>query len=160
MISNDDFIFCIGYDGDTAIVDGKAKEEFSRLSSAELAEKGLYRAAFASVLYSKNPEEMKAFLDLSNKKSGTQYTESSQLSRLFGVYLDEISKVKVLWTMHTAPYFPGARCLRQFLPLSPFSRNKGCCLSRRCPSLQHLHNPAFQIARLVMADHDGMIEVL
>jgi hypothetical protein len=96
MISHDDFIFCIGYDGDTAIVDGRAKKEFSRLSSAELAEKGLYRAAFASALYSKNPEEMKAFIDLFNKKAGTQYTESSQLSRLFGVYLDEISKVKVL----------------------------------------------------------------
>ncbi|GAB6277687.1 MAG: hypothetical protein SAMD01599839_22270 [Rectinema sp.] len=96
MISRDDFIFCIGYDGDTAIVDGKAKKEFSHLSSAELAEKGLYRAAFASALYSKKPEEMKAFIDLFNKKAGTQYTESSQLSRLFGVYLDEISKVKVL----------------------------------------------------------------
>jgi hypothetical protein len=96
MISRDDFVFCIGYDGDTAIVDGRAKKEFSRLSSAELAEKGLYRAAFASALYSRKAEEMKAFIDLFNQKAGTQYTESGQLSRLFGVYLEEISKVKVL----------------------------------------------------------------
>jgi len=26
MIARDDFVFCIGYDGDTAIVDGKAKK--------------------------------------------------------------------------------------------------------------------------------------
>jgi hypothetical protein len=96
MISRDDFVFCIGYDGDTAIVDGRAKKEFSRLSSAELAEKGLYRAAFASALYSRKAEEMKAFIDLFNQKAGTQYTESGQLSRLFGVYLEGISKVKVL----------------------------------------------------------------
>lgn len=96
MISRDDFVFCIGYDGDTAIVDGRAKKEFSRLSTAELAEKGLYRAAFASALYSKKPEEMRSFIDLFNKKADTQYTDPSQLSRLFGVYLEEISKVKLL----------------------------------------------------------------
>jgi len=56
----------------------------------------LYRAAFASALYSKKPEEMKIFIDFSTKKTGTQYTEPAQLSKLFGVYLDGISKVKVL----------------------------------------------------------------
>jgi len=96
MIARDDFVFCIGYDGDTAIVDGRAKKEFGRLSTMELAEKVLYRAAFASALYSKKPEEMKAFIDFFNEKAGTRYTESAQLSKLFGVYLDEISKVKVL----------------------------------------------------------------
>jgi len=96
MISRDDFIFCIGYDGDTAIVDGRAKKEYGRLSTAELAEKGLYRAAFASALFSRKSDEMKAFIDLFNNKAGTQYTDPGQLSRLFGVYLEEISKVKVL----------------------------------------------------------------
>lgn len=96
MISRDDFIFCIGYDGDTAIVDGKAKKEFSRLSTMELAEKGLYRAAFASALYSQKPEEMRPFIDFFNKKAGTQYSDASQLSRLFGVYWETVSKVKAL----------------------------------------------------------------
>jgi len=62
----------------------------------ELAEKGLYRAAFASALYSKNSEEIKAFIEYFNKKVGTNYTESAQLSRLFGVYLDQIEKTKAL----------------------------------------------------------------
>ncbi|HOO01990.1 MAG TPA: hypothetical protein PLE76_04710 [Rectinema sp.] len=96
MVSRDDFVFCVGYDGDTAIIDGKAKKEFCGLSTMELAEKGLYRAAFASALYSQNPEEMKVFIDFFNKKAGTAYTEAGQLSRLFGVYLETISKVKAL----------------------------------------------------------------
>jgi hypothetical protein len=68
MISREDFVFCIGYDGDTAIVDAKAKKEFGRLSTMELAEKGLYRAAFASALYSEKPEEMQSFIEFFNKK--------------------------------------------------------------------------------------------
>ncbi|MCX8013406.1 MAG: DUF3684 domain-containing protein [Rectinema sp.] len=96
MISREDFIFCIGYDGDTAIVDGKAKKEFGRLRTMELAEKGLYRAAFASALYSGKPEEMKAFIDWFNSKAGTHYVDAAQLSRLFGVYPENVTKVKVL----------------------------------------------------------------
>ncbi len=96
MISREDFIFCIGYDGDAAIVDGRAKKEYSKLSTVQLLEKGFYRAAFASALYSKKPEEMRMFIDFFNQKAGTHFTEESQLSRLFGVYIEEISKVKIL----------------------------------------------------------------
>lgn len=96
MISREDFVFSIGYDGDTAIVDSKAKKEFGKLSTQELADKGLYRAAFASALYSKKSEEMKAFIDFFNSKAKTHYTDKTQLSRLFGVYLEDISKVKAL----------------------------------------------------------------
>ena len=96
MISREDFIFCIGYDGDAAIVDGRAKKEFSKLSTTELAEKGLYRAAFASALYSKKPEELRAFMDFFNQKAGTKFADETQLSRLFGVYIEEISRVKIL----------------------------------------------------------------
>lgn len=96
MIAREDFIFCIGYDGDTAIVDGKAKKEFGRLGTMELAEKGLYRAAFASALHSGRTDEMKAFIDWFNARAGTHYSEAAQLSRLFGVYLENVSKVKVL----------------------------------------------------------------
>lgn len=96
MISREDFVFCIGYDGDTAIVDARAKKEFGRLSTMELAEKGLYRAAFASALYSQKPDEMLSFINFFNNKAGTQYTEAGQLSRLFGVYLESVSRVKAL----------------------------------------------------------------
>lgn len=95
MIAREDFIFAIGFEGAVAVVDGKAKREFGKLSTAQLAEKGLYRAAFSSALYSKKPEEMAAFIDFFNAKAGTRYTDASQLSRLFGVYLEDVSKTMV-----------------------------------------------------------------
>lgn len=96
MISREDFIFAIGFEGATAVVDGKAKKEFGRLDTMQLAEQGLYRAAFSSALYSKRPEEMKVFIDYFNAKARTKYTEGGQLSRLFGVYLEEVSKTLIL----------------------------------------------------------------
>ncbi len=96
MISREDFIFTLGYDGSTAVVDGRARKDFGRLSTMELAEKGLYRAAFSSALYSGKPEEMKAFINFFNGKAGTAYEEAIQLSRLFGVYLEEVGKTVVL----------------------------------------------------------------
>lgn len=92
MISREDFIFAIGFDGAAAVVDGKAKKEFGKLPTMELARKGLYRAAFSSALYSGKSEEMKAFIDYFNEKASTNYTEAAELSRLFGVYLEEITK--------------------------------------------------------------------
>ena len=96
MIAREDFIFAIGFEGASAVVDGKAKKEFGKLDTMQLAEKGLFRAAFSSALYSKKPEEMKAFIDFFNAKAGTKYLEASQLSRLFGVYLEEVSKTMIL----------------------------------------------------------------
>jgi len=96
MISRDDFVFTIGFDGALAVVDGKAKKEYGKLSTMQLAEKGLYRAAFSSALYSGKQDEMAAFIDYFNAKAGTQYTTQTQLSRLFGVYLDDINKTLVL----------------------------------------------------------------
>lgn len=96
MIAREDFIFTIGFDGAVAVVDGKAKKEFGKLSTMQLAEKSLYRAAFSSALYSGKPDEMKAFMDFFNAKAGTHYTDAAQLSRLFSVYLEDMSKVLVL----------------------------------------------------------------
>jgi hypothetical protein len=96
MISREDFIFAIGFEGAQAVVDGRAKREFGKLSTMELAEKGLFRAAFSSALYSHKPAEMKSFIDFFNKVAGTSYSEQAELSRLFGVYLEEITKTIVL----------------------------------------------------------------
>ncbi|HEY9054870.1 MAG TPA: hypothetical protein VIO60_08635 [Rectinemataceae bacterium] len=96
MISREDFVFAIGFDGPQAVVDGKAKREFGKLSTMDLAKKGLYRAAFSSALYSRNEAEMAEFIRFFNQVAGTEYTEASQLSRLFGVYLEEIAKALVL----------------------------------------------------------------
>jgi hypothetical protein len=99
MISREDFVFTIGYDGATAIVDGKAKKQYGKLGTMELAEKGQYRAAFASALRAStegNEADMAAFIPFFNAKAGTSYTSADQLKRLFGVNEDAVSRVQVL----------------------------------------------------------------
>lgn len=96
MISREDFIFTIGYDGERAIVDGKAKRQYGKLSTMELAREGLYRAAFSSALYSKDEADMKAFIEYFNGLAHTAYTKAEEVRRLFGVNVSEISKVLIL----------------------------------------------------------------
>ncbi|MGO8695473.1 MAG: hypothetical protein ACLQMF_17565 [Rectinemataceae bacterium] len=96
MISRKDFVFTIGFDGAMAVVDGRAKRQYGKLSTMQLAEAGFYRAAFSSAIYSKSDEEMQAFLDFFNSKAGTSYSNAEQLKRLFGVNEEGISRVLVL----------------------------------------------------------------
>ncbi|MFZ4618808.1 MAG: hypothetical protein ACOYM2_21795 [Rectinemataceae bacterium] len=102
MISREDFVFTIGYDGALAVVDGKAKRQYGRLSTMELAEKGLYRSAFSSALWAVSKAEanaesdMKAFIDLFNKVTGTSYSRAEELQRLFGVAIEAVGKTLIL----------------------------------------------------------------
>jgi len=98
MLSREDFIFTIGYDGASAIVDGRAKRQYGKLGTMELAEEGLYKAAFASAFYEFKKDEapMKAFIQFFNAKAGTSYTKPEELQRLFGVNVEDVSKAIVL----------------------------------------------------------------
>jgi hypothetical protein len=96
MLSREDFIFTIGYDGPAAVVDGQAKKRFGKLSTRELAEKGLFRAAYSSAIYSRNPAELDALVETYNRTAGTSYTASSSLDRLFGVFPVEVRRSIVL----------------------------------------------------------------
>ena len=96
MISREDFMCTIGYEGTTAIVDGKAKARFGKLSTVALAEAGQYRAAFASALHSGKPDELAAFASIFNAKAGTSYTSADEFMRLFGVKHETVKKVLVL----------------------------------------------------------------
>jgi hypothetical protein len=96
MVSRADFIFTIGYDGPAAIVDGQAKRRYGGLSTRELAEKGLFRAAYSSAVFSKDPKEREIVVELYNKAAGTASADSSTLDRLFGVFPVEVKRVLVL----------------------------------------------------------------
>lgn len=96
MISREDFMFTIGYDGDTAIVDGKAKAQYGKLDTLSLARQGLFRSSFASALYSGSKEELTAFAELYNAASGTSYSTAEEFQRLFGVKREAVRKVLVL----------------------------------------------------------------
>jgi hypothetical protein len=92
VLSRGDFIFTIGYDGPAAVVDSQAKRRYGTLSTRELAEKGLFRAAYSSAIYSRDPEELKTLVDLYNKTAGTSYTPASPLERLFGVFPVDVKR--------------------------------------------------------------------
>jgi hypothetical protein len=94
----EDFMFTIGYDGDTAIIDGKARKQFGKLSTAELVEAGLFKPAFCSALFSGNESEIKLVIDAYNRDEGASYATGGELKRLFGVYevRQDITKVKAL----------------------------------------------------------------
>jgi hypothetical protein len=96
MLSREDFVFTIGYDGPAAVVDGQAKRRYGSLSTQALAEKGLFRAAYSSALWSKDPAELAAVVELYNKAAGTAYTVSSPLDRLFGVFPVEVKRAIIL----------------------------------------------------------------
>jgi uncharacterized protein (DUF608 family) len=95
MLSRADFIFTIGYDGPSAVVDGQAKKRYSSLSTGELAEKGMFRAAYSSAIWSKDPKELETVVEIYSKITGKPVQESS-LQRLFGVFPVEVSRSIVL----------------------------------------------------------------
>jgi hypothetical protein len=92
MLSRDDFVFTIGYDGPAAVVDSQAKRRYASLSTKELAEKGLFRAAYSSALYAKSRDELQTVVDIYNKTAGASFTLDSPLDRLFGVFLVEVKR--------------------------------------------------------------------
>ena len=96
MISREDFIFTIGFEGGTAIVDGKARTKYCKLDTTALAEAGLFRSAFASALFSGSQDELRAFASIFNARAGTSYSTQEEFQRLFGVKLETIKRVRVL----------------------------------------------------------------
>ncbi len=96
MISREDFIFTIGFDGPAAVVDANAKRSYGKLSTKELLDKGLFRAAFSSALYAKNDAEIKLVVDGYNAKAGTHYTTGDELKRIFGVSEEQVKRVLAL----------------------------------------------------------------
>jgi hypothetical protein len=96
VLSRGDFIFTIGYDGPAAVVDNQAKKRYGSLSTGELAERGLFRAAYSSAVYSKNPQELETLVEIYNKIAGAALTVHSPLERLFGVFPVEVKRAVVL----------------------------------------------------------------
>ncbi|MFQ3620400.1 MAG: hypothetical protein SNJ78_05590 [Spirochaetales bacterium] len=93
-MKREDFIFTIGYQGNVAIIDGKARKQYATHTTRQLAEAGLFKPAFCSALYSGDPKEMEEFLTLFNASiQGPPYTQE-QLCRLFGVYEVPKSSIK------------------------------------------------------------------
>ena len=95
MLSREDFVFTIGYDGPLAIIDGQARRRYGSLSTKGLIEKGLFRAAYSSAVYSKDAEEVRLVAEAYNRLTGASI-DVNTLDRLFGVFLVEVTRSMVL----------------------------------------------------------------
>jgi hypothetical protein len=96
MLSREDFIFTIGYDGPAAVVDGQAKRRYGSLSTKELAEKGLFRAAWSSAVYSGEQGQLDTVVELYNQTTGAALSAGTSLDRLFGVFPVDVKRSIVL----------------------------------------------------------------
>ena len=99
MLSREDFVFTIGYDGPSAVVDRQARKKYGKLSTRELAEKGLFRPAYSSAVFSGNQEDLKfvvkAFRGLAAADSSEPELSGADLAamdRLFGVSMVDVKR--------------------------------------------------------------------
>lgn len=95
MITRQDAVSAIGFDGNAALVDRTVRARFGLLSTAELLQAGQYRAAAVSALYSGNGDELALVAKAYNEASGSSYTPE-QIPRLFGVSRAEVPRTLVL----------------------------------------------------------------
>ncbi|MDR1317105.1 MAG: hypothetical protein LBK13_09560 [Spirochaetales bacterium] len=97
-MKKDDFIFTIGYQGNTAIIDGKAKKQYGNATWKQLAEKGLYKAAYCAVLQAAEPGAAEEFVSFFNAHVPGRGYGKEDLSRLFGVYgvPEKISRTQII----------------------------------------------------------------
>ncbi len=96
MLKREDFVFCIGYQGDAAIVDGRLKKAYRSLSTAELLEKGLYRAAFSSAIFNEDEEEIMLVVNTWNQMTGASMKTSEEMKRLLGIFSVPADITKVI----------------------------------------------------------------
>lgn len=85
-MKREDFMFTIGYDGNTALVNKELVQKYKKTGITQLLDDGLYKPAFAAALYDESEEEMDEVMQFLNKQFGTQYERSELLKRLFGVF--------------------------------------------------------------------------
>jgi len=93
-----DFVFCIGFSGDTAIVDGKLKARYGRLGPLELAQKGLFKQAVASALAGGGAGDLAAVAAVFNAETMFPVKDPADLKRVFGLHAipEHVKKVNVL----------------------------------------------------------------
>jgi len=81
-----DFMFAIGFQGISAIVDKRAKNQYGKFSGRELAEKGLFKTAFCGALYDDDTAGLEEIVGIYNRISGESLSSVESMKRLLGVF--------------------------------------------------------------------------
>lgn len=98
MIDREDFAFTIGYQGDTAIVDGSVKRKYLNCSAKKLAENGLFKSAVCHAMYDENEKALEDILEIYNSRTSSKIPSALELKKVFGVteIPEGILKVKII----------------------------------------------------------------
>jgi hypothetical protein len=94
----EDFVFCIGFEGSTAIIDGKNMRRHRGSSTRQLAEAGMFKQAVSSAVYSGVSQELEEVLALYNKNTTAPMSSVEDLKRIFGVSVvpEGVKKITVV----------------------------------------------------------------
>lgn len=86
-----DYLFVIGYDGDKAAVHGQQRRRYGRLTTRQLLDEGLYKAAFCSADYAVQTKASGAAEELELVRAAMEQVTGrpctvEELRKLFGVF--------------------------------------------------------------------------
>lgn len=97
-MKRDDYVFCIGYQGGSALVDGQAKRRYAKASISELIEAGLFRAALSAALYDNDSKAIEQLIERYNDLAGTSLQTTEEMMSLLGAVApsDAIDKIIVI----------------------------------------------------------------
>jgi len=96
VIGRKDFIFTIGYDGSTAVVDGTLRRRYGSLGTLELAEQGLFKQAVSAAIHDLSAATpagppppagpLVQVLERYNARTAQKLASVEELKRVFGVH--------------------------------------------------------------------------
>ena len=94
----EDFVFCIGFEGSTAIVDGRLLRRYRSASTRQLAEAGLYKQVVCSAVFGAADGELGEVLTIYNARTAAPIRSVEELKRTFGVSVvpEGVKKVTVV----------------------------------------------------------------
>ena len=97
-MKRDDFVFTVGFQGETAIVDRKAQRRHRGSTVDQLISAGLFGPAFRAALFDDDDDAVERVRLAYNQSENADYDSRQALGRLFGVdsVPDEVSKVRSL----------------------------------------------------------------
>jgi hypothetical protein len=81
----EDFVFCIGFEGSTAIVDGRLLRRHRSASTRQLAEAGLFKQAVCSAVFAASDRDLDEVLSIYNARTTAPIGAVEELKRTFGV---------------------------------------------------------------------------
>jgi len=94
----EDFVFCIGFEGSTAIIDGRMMRRHKSSTTRQLAEAGLFKQAVASAVFVNSDAELEEVRTIYNQKTPVPLRSVEELKRMFGVSSipEGVTKIQVV----------------------------------------------------------------